>query len=324
MPISNLASFNKLNIKGFSMLGIEEIASYIPIKRVSNHDRKIKFAITDDFITEKIGVDEISIMDENEDCSDLCVKAYENLKKKIAIKDAEIDTLVVVTQNPDYSIPQASAIVHGKLKLNHRCAAFDISLGCSGYVYALSVIQAFMSANGLKKGLLFTSDPYSKIIDPSDKNTALLFGDAAAVTLLGEKPVYESISFNYGTIGEAYRDLVCANKTLYMNGRGIVNFAAKEVPESILELLKKCNESFDGIDKILFHQASRYMINSLTKRLNLDSSKVIYDIEGYGNTVSSSIPILLEKLLSDKRSNKILISGFGVGLSWANAILKRV
>ena len=147
------------------MLGIKAIASYIPSRRISNYNSKLKFDITDDFIKEKIGVDYRSIKDSNENTSTLCVKAYQNLKSNILVIDEEIDALIVVTQNPDYLLPHTSAIVHGQLGLKENCSAFDISLGCSGYVYGLSVICSFMRTNKLKKGLLFTSDPYSKIID---------------------------------------------------------------------------------------------------------------------------------------------------------------
>jgi len=126
------------------------------------------------------------------------------LRRKFPIQENNIDALIVVTQNPDVNLPHTSAIVHGKLSLPAKCACFDVSLGCSGYVYGLSIISSFLRENSLRTGLLFTSDPYSKIIDRNDKNTALLFGDAASVTLIGDDPIYTMGSFTFGTIGRDY------------------------------------------------------------------------------------------------------------------------
>ncbi|HJO95934.1 MAG TPA: ketoacyl-ACP synthase III [Victivallales bacterium] len=306
------------------MLGIEAIASYIPEKRVSNYDRKKKFGITDEFIKEKIGVERIAIKDDSEDSSDLCVTAYKNLKKKIDINDNEIEALIVVTQNPDYTLPQTSAILHGKLGLQPHCASFDVSLGCSGFVYTLSILQSFMAAHGFKKGLLFTSDPYSKIIDPDDKNTSLLFGDAAAVALISDNPVFVADDFTFGTAGHLYKDLICENKVLYMNGRGIFNFVVKQIPPDIDYILEKNGLTRDSIDMYLLHPGSRSIISKLTRKMELKEDRVLFDTYDYGNTVSSSIPIILEKIMHDEKIKLALASSFGVGLSWSSTILRRV
>jgi 3-oxoacyl-[acyl-carrier-protein] synthase III len=306
------------------MVGIQEIASYIPEKRVSNYSRKEKFGISDKFIKEKIGVECVSVKDDSENSSDLCIKAFHNLQKKVSINKDEIEVVIVVTQNPDYNLPHTSALVHGKLDLPENCASFDISLGCSGFVYGLSVIESFMKCNNLTKGLLFTADPYSKIIDPDDKNTTLLFGDAAAVVFISDNPIYTTTTYSFGTIGKSHKDLICENNTLHMNGRAISTFARKQVPLSISKLLKKVDLKLNDIDKYLFHQGSRFMVTTLARQLGLDSNKYVYDISKYGNTVSSSIPILLEKQIPQTENKLILASGFGVGLSLANVIIKRV
>jgi 3-oxoacyl-[acyl-carrier-protein] synthase III len=306
------------------MLGITEIGSYIPERKISNYSRKKKFDITDEFIKEKLGVESISIKESSENTSDLCMKAYENLIKKIDINPDEIEMLIVVTQNPDYTLPQTSAILHGKLELKTSCASFDISLGCSGFVYGLAAIQSFMEVNKMKKGLLFTCDPYSKIVSPQDKNTSMLFGDAAAVTLITDNPIFKSVGFTYGTMGSSYKELICENNELFMNGRAVSNFAAKVVPKDIVDLLEKNNMHKDDVDVYLFHQGSKFIISNLTKRLKLNPEKVVFDIFDYGNTVSSSLPILIEKQINNKENKTFLASGFGVGLSWSNVILERV
>ncbi|TKI71032.1 ketoacyl-ACP synthase III [Sulfurimonas crateris] len=305
------------------MLGIKQIASYLPDNKISNYDKKEKFELDDDFIENKIGVKFHALKEKEEKASDLCVKAFTNLTQKLSINKDEIDCCVVVTQNPDFNIPHTSAIVHGKLELPQNCACFDISLGCSGYVYGLSNIISFMKNNNLKNGLLFTADPYSDIIDNEDKNTALLFGDGATVTYINEDGTFVPKDFSFGTNGKDYRELLCEEK-LYMNGRAVFNFAATTIPKHIEALLHKNNLENSDIDKYVLHQGSKYIVDTIRKRLKVDESKVPFDMHEYGNTVSSSIPIILEKEIIKEENRRFLISGFGVGLSWGSAIIEKV
>jgi 3-oxoacyl-[acyl-carrier-protein] synthase-3 len=235
----------------------------------------------------------------------------------------DINVVVVCTQNPDYSLPHTSAIVHGKLNLPEKVGAFDISIGCSGYIYALAVIEGLMKATHMKNGLLFTADPYSKIINEDDKNTALLFGDAATVTYISEDPIFISGEFTFGTKGKDFEHLICRNNELVMDGREIFNFAAKKVPVDIKKALEINNLEVNDIDRFLLHQGSKFIIDFLIKRIGLPKEKTPYVIKDYGNTVSSSIPIMLKDFIFDKSISRILISGFGVGLSWASTVLRR-
>lgn len=305
------------------MLGIKQIVSYLPQNKVSNYDKKEKFELDDDFIENKIGVKFHCVKEEDEKASDLCVKAYENLIAKENIDKDLIDCCIVVTQNPDFNIPHTSAIVHGKLDLPQECACFDIALGCSGYVYGLSNIISFMKNNGLKNGLLFTADPYSEIVDKEDKNTGLLFGDGATATLITEDGEFIPKDFSFGTNGSSYKELLCEDK-LYMNGRAVFNFTATTIPKHIKALLEK-NELIDNdIDKYVLHQGSKYIVDTIRKRLKVDESKVPFDMYEYGNTISSSIPIILEKELINIDNKRFVISGFGVGLSWGSAIIEKI
>jgi 3-oxoacyl-[acyl-carrier-protein] synthase-3 len=238
------------------MLGIKTVVSYIPDRSVSNYDRKEKFGIDDNFIENKIGIRKISQKQPDEKASDLCVKVFEKLAGKISLDKETIDCVVVVTQNPDYKMPCTAAIVHGKLKLPEKCACFDVALGCSGYVYGLSVITAFMKSNDLKNGLLFTSDPFSDIVDTEDKTTALLFGDAATVSLISEDADWFPQKFLFGTRGSGYREIICEDK-FFMNGRSVFEFAATTVPKHISELLKNHELDDMDIDKYILHQGSK-------------------------------------------------------------------
>jgi 3-oxoacyl-[acyl-carrier-protein] synthase-3 len=304
------------------MLGIRQIASYIPQKKISNYNKKEQFELNDDFIENKIGVKTHALKESDEKASDLCIKAFENLITKQKVDKDNVDCCIVITQNPDYKIPHTSAIVHGKLGLSNECACFDISLGCSGYVYGLSIVISFMKHNSLRNGLLFTADPYSDIVNQDDKNTALLFGDSATVTYITEDGIYIPKAFSFGTNGKDYKELVCEEK-LYMNGRAIFNFTATTIPQHIQSLLEKHGYQDSDIDKYVLHQGSKYIVDTLRKRLKVDELKVPFDMYEYGNTISSSIPIILEKEMKNTALKRFVISGYGVGLSWGSAIIEK-
>jgi len=306
------------------MLGIENVGGYIPEGRISNYGRKEQFLIDDHFIEEKIGVRGVSRKGAHEETSDLCIKAFADLQRRSGLKKEEIEVLVVVTQTPDHAIPHTSAIVHGRLDLPSHCACFDVSLGCSGFVYGLSVIQGFMSANGLTRGVLITADPYSKVVDNNDKNTTLLFGDAAAATLISDRPVLASGAFTFGTLGAEFDKLITRDGVLYMNGRAVFNFAAKQIPGDIRLMAEKNRIKIAEIDRFLLHQGSRIIVNTIAEKLGIDPAKVPFNICDFGNSCASTIPLLLTQELEDPNVRTIAISGFGVGLSWASTLLRRV
>jgi len=307
------------------MIGIQAIGTYIPNGRVDNTLRMKQFDVDDAFLRDKTGMLRLAVKAENEETSDLCCQAFSDLLNKSQLQTAEVECIVVCTQNPDGSgIPHTSAIVHAKLGLPDTCAAFDISLGCSGFVYGLSVIQGFMQANGFRKGVLFTSDPYSKIIDEQDKNTALLFGDGATATLISDSPVWSTGKFLFGSHGRESASIQTDKNTrkLSMNGRAVFTFSATVVPKNIIEMLAANNLTCKDIDCFALHQGSRYIVDTLRKKLELEEDKVPFVASDYGNTVSSSIPLILSD--SDSKFKRIVIAGFGVGLSWASTVLYKV
>ena len=309
------------------MIGIKGIGTYVPAGRESNFDKQEKFGIDEKFIVGKLGVERVSRKAADEETSDLCLSAIRDLESQVGRAIAGVDCLVVCTQNPDRrGLPHTSAIVHGKLGLQKDCACFDISLGCSGYVYGLSVVTGFMRANGFATGLLVTADPYSKIVDPDDKNTVLLFGDGASATLLEDgctSGEWVPGPFRFGTLGKDGGALENRDGKLFMNGRAVFNFSATEVPAQVRALLEKAGLTEADIDQFLFHQGSKFIVDHLIKRLALPAEKVPMNLADQGNTVSSSLPLLLKERINDKTLNRLLLSGFGVGLSWASCILQR-
>jgi 3-oxoacyl-[acyl-carrier-protein] synthase III len=304
------------------MIGIEAIGTYIPSARIDNRERMSQFEVDEIFLKEKTGMVRLAVKAEEEETSDLCCRAFADLQQKTSLKPDEVECVVVCTQNPDgKGLPHTSAIVHGKLGLSECCAAFDISLGCSGFVYGLSVIQSFMQANGFRKGILLTADPYSKVVDNQDKNTSLLFGDGASATLISNNPVWRTGKFLFGSNGQEADAIKVdpASGKLSMNGRAVFTFSATVVPKNISEMLAGNRLAADDIDCFLLHQGSRYIVDTLRKKLNVAEEKVPFMASDYGNTVSSSIPLMLEGISAKKK--QVVIAGFGVGLSWASTVL---
>ena len=307
------------------MIGIKAIGTYLPEARTSNFDRMNKFVMTESFVEHKIGFKEVAIKSPEHETSDLCFRAWEDLKKNHSISSDDIDCVVVCTQNPDgKGLPHTSAILHEKLSLQLNCAAFDISLGCSGYVYGLSIIKSFMKENNLKCGLLFTADPYSKVINQDDKKTATLFGDGATVTLLGEKPVFECGKFVFGSDGCKKEGIIVKEDgKLHMNGRAVFTFTVRVVPDNIKDMLKKNQATIESIDCFILHQGSLHIVNSIADSLGVSRELCPFHSAEYGNTVSSSVPMVLSREFDKEEIKVAVLSGFGVGLSWASTIIYR-
>ncbi len=307
------------------MIGINSIGTYLPKKRESNFDNLKKFEMNESFVREKIGFTKLAKKSITQETSDLCVQAWKNLKEKTDITSDKIDCVVVCTQNPDgFGIPHTSAIVHEKIKLSQSCATFDISLGCSGYIYGLSIIKSFMESNGLKIGLLFTADPYSKVIDNDDKKTATLFGDGATVTLMTSNPAFELGKFVFGSDGTKKEGIIIKDDGLIkMNGRAVFSFTVRIIPNNILEMLRVNNLDIKNIEKFFLHQGSLHIVNSIADNLGVPRSKCPFYSAEYGNTVSSSIPMILNHEFDNQDIKVAALSGFGVGLSWASTYILR-
>ena len=307
------------------MIGIKGIASYIPEFSLDNLSRISDFGETEEFLTKKIGALKLPRMNNVYETSDMAVEAITRLfSASQSLNREDVDVLVVVTQNGDgEGLPHTAAIVQKKLGLEKTVAAFDISLGCSGYVYGLHILKGFMESAGLKNGILVTADPYSKVVDPNDKNTSLLFGDAATATWLGESPVWLIGPALFGTDGEGAEALKKSNARLAMNGRQVFDFAAKSVAPHIKALLKKVDAEEGDIDAFCLHQGSYAIVDAISRRFKDSQSKFIKDMAETGNTVSSSIPLLLQKHVLGTSTKKVVISGFGVGFSWGTALLIR-
>lgn len=309
------------------MIGIKSIASYVPVEGVDNYAQGAKFSKDQDFIFGKIGSTFLPRKQVDQETSDLCVEAAQALfAANPSLDPASIDALIVVTQNGDAEgLPHTAAIVQQKLGLSTHVAAFDVSLGCSGYVYGLYAMKGFMEAAGLKNGLLITADPYSKIVDDEDRNTSMLFGDAATATWMAEGAHWQLGKSLFGSDGAGAEHLRTTDGKFFMNGRQVYNFALSKIPAHLSALLEASQVEAADVDMFCLHQGSAAIVDAVSQRFEEGEYKArfVKDMLETGNTVSSSIPLLLEKHVLDSSRKRVVICGFGVGLSWGSAILER-
>ncbi len=306
------------------MIGIKKIAVYRPKSFIDNLDQISKFDVTEDFISNKVGMLHLRRMGKEQDSTDMAHVAVMTLFDQFGLQPEQVECLVFVTQNPDNrGLPHSSAILHNKLGLSDTCTVFDISLGCSGFVQGLSIVKSFMESLGFRNGILVTADPYSKIIDSMDRDTAMLFGDGATATWLSDAPLWEIGPFDFGIKSQERNALnIESNGKLKMNGRAVFNFAVSQVPLSVKRLLLKADLTMDNIDMVLLHQGSRYIVETIAGRLDA-SDKAPFVATNYGNTVSSSVPMLFAEHVPED-AERLVLSGFGVGLAWATCLLEKI
>jgi 3-oxoacyl-[acyl-carrier-protein] synthase-3 len=283
--------------------------------------------------------------------SDMAFAAAERLLNDQKIDRGSIDLLIFCTQSPDYFLPSTSCVLHERLKLSKRCASFDINLGCSQYVYALSVAHSMICTGIASRALVLTGDTMTHTIHPMDRSIVPLMGDGGSASLVGEVPDGQGfVGFELGTDGSGHKYLMIpaggfrnpyskaaeietvdqdgntrAPQNLYMNGVAIFHFAITVVPETIKTLLAKLAIRMEDIDLFLFHQANKYMLEYLLKKLAIPVAKTHFFIEEVGNTSGSTLPILLTDAwrVGKLRSGAlVLLIGFGVGLSWAATVIR--
>jgi 3-oxoacyl-[acyl-carrier-protein] synthase-3 len=298
-----------------------------------------------EFIVNKIGVENRHYLRADETAADLARAACQRLfDQQPGLGPRDVELLVLVTQNPDYRLPHTAAILQSSLGLPRSCASFDLNLGCSGYVYGLTAVAGFMAAQGMQNALLVTCDPYSKVMRREDKNTVTIFGDAATATWMSSQQGARLGRGDFGTDGAGAKSLMIRaggsarplgglyggdngyapeDVAVAMNGRAIYNFMMRRAPLTVAACLQKNGLTNDEVDLFVFHQASKFLLESLRARMDLPEEKTPISLSQVGNTVSSTIPIVLEELFAaDRLAGKtVVVCGFGVGLSWGTNVL---
>jgi len=276
------------------------------------------------------------------------VKAAQKLFEEHKILPADIDFIMLCTQSPDYFLPTSACIIQDKLGISIHSGALDLNLGCSGFVYGLALAKGLVTAGVAKNILLLTAETYSKYIHPKDKSNRTIFGDAAAATLISTDGFGEIMDFSLGSDGTGADNLIVrsgglknpapigdlifdendnpkSSDHLFMDGSEIFNFTLEIVPKLVEETLVNNLLKKDDIDLFVFHQANKYLLNFLRRKIRIQEDKFYYCLDKVGNTVSSTIPIAISMALKEKRivtGQKVLLAGFGVGYSWGGCVLK--
>lgn len=334
---------------------ILDLAAYLPSRLLTNDELAVLYPDwSADKILAKTGIRERHIALEDETAADMACAAAENLFAQGRVAREEIDFILLCTQAPDYLLPTSACLLQERLGVSRSAGALDFNLGCSGFVYGLSLAKGLVESGAAKRVLLLTADTYSKYIHPQDRSVRTLFGDAAAATVVGasgkDAGAGQGIGpFVFGTDGRGAHDLIVeaggarrpcdtasaverlddngnvhsADK-LYMDGAEVLSFTLREVPAAIAALLDKAGLVQDDIDYFVLHQANRFMLDTLRKKIGVGPERMPLHLEHVGNTVSSTIPLALigmreaGQLVAGKR---LMLVGFGVGYSWAATII---
>lgn len=331
----------------FQGVGIKAMSACVPPGVVDNRD--LGYLIPEEEIDKtinNIGIEQRRIADADVTASDLCYKAARQLMDDNGIDPDSIDVLLFMSQTPDYRIPATSCLLQHRLGLPRETMCFDISLGCSGYLYALSTAFAYASMQGINRVLLLDGETFSKIVNRRDKVDWPLYGDAGTATLV-EKGDYGTSTFMLNTDGSGedvlkvhagMRHPITADSCVereredgnirtelevFMDGMDVFNFAISKVPKSIKLLLQQTNRTIDDVDYLVFHQANRFMMDFFVKKLKISPEHVPYCIGKYGNTSSASVPLTIVSELAGKLDGEhtVVMSAFGAGLSWGSAMV---
>lgn len=332
----------------FHGVGIKAVAACVPREIVSNKD--LGYLIPEEEIEKtinNIGIVERRIADDDVTASDLCFKAAQQLMDDNGIEPGSIDVLLFMSQTADYRIPATSCLLQHRLGLPRETMCFDISLGCSGYLFALSTAFAYASMDGINRVLLLDGETFSKIVNRRDKVDWPLYGDAGTATLV-EKGDYGDSTFMLNTDGSGEDTLkihagmrhpitadscvereredgnIRTDLEVFMDGMDVFNFAISKVPKSIKQLLKETGRTIDEVDYLVFHQANRFMMDFFVKKLKFFPERVPHSIDKYGNTSSASVPLTIASELVGRLDgdHTLLMSAFGAGLSWGSAIMQ--
>lgn len=316
---------------------ITAIGSYVPEKRLTNHDIEALVETNDEWIVQRTGIRERRIAEDHEYTSDISIKAVENLMVRYDKSVADVDMVIVCTMTPDMKTPSVAALVQAKLGIPNT-GAIDLNAACAGFAYGLHMANGLIASGLNKKILVIGAETFSKIIDYKDRSTCILFGDGGGAVLV-EKDEHRSsfIASHMGTNGEQANNLYCSNLSnrlfgeelevngfVAQNGREVYKWAVTTVPIGINALLEKANVTANEIDWFVPHSANLRIIESISKRSELPLERTVYSLEYFGNTSAATIPLSLDKGMQEGKigpEDKLLIYGFGGGLTHAGLVL---
>lgn len=317
---------------------ITGMGAYVPSRKLTNHDLENMVDTSDEWIIRRTGIRERRISEKEEFSSDLAIKAVENLIEKENIKVSDVDMIIVTTFTPDHFSPTVSALVQGHFDIKNT-GTMDISSGCTGFVYGLCVANSLITAGHSNKVLLIASETVSKVVDYSDRNTCILFGDAAAAVLVERTQEKGSfLASCFSSDGKLAENVSCSNfsdtingktvgkKRLFQQeGRFLYEYVVKNIPSGICELIGKADLTLNDIKWFVPHSANLRMIKAICERLEFPMEKTLVSNEYYGNTSSASIPLAIWLALADDRikaGDRMVLYGFGGGLTYGGVVIE--
>lgn len=331
-------------------VGITAMSAAVPKRVIKNREYTEVFSAEEaNEIVDKTGIEERRFADVETCSSDLCFAAAEKLIADNDINKEEIDLLVFISQTPDYRMPATSCTLQHRLGLSNSTIAFDITLGCSAFMYGLSVVYGMMERSGLRKALLLDGETRSKVYSPRDRRSAFLFGDGGVAALIERDPKFGKSTFSMNSDGSradlimipagGYRKMSSAETVVekvideygnmrsdeqgYMRGGDVFNFVIREIPRDIKNTVAYAGKELDGFDYVVFHQANNFINSYIAKKMKLNTEKIPSTIAKFGNTSSVSVPLTIVSELQGKLDGKkeLLLTAFGVGMTWATGIV---
>ncbi len=340
-------------ILSFNKVGISAMCSAVPSNIIKNREYQTDFfgvaEVSD--VVDKIGIEERRFAESGTCASDLCFAAAELLLLENEVDRGGIDLLIFVSETADYKFPQTAIILQDRLGLKKTCMAFDLPMGCSASIYGLSVAFSLLQNSGLNRALLLFGETNSRVYSPKDRSSAYIFGDAATAMLLDKGDQFLPSYFSINSDGSKYDYIMVqaggsrcpsSEQTLqenvvddygncrsleqaWMKGPEVFHLVLSAVPKDIKNLLKYLNLSMDEIDFMVFHQANNFMINHVAKKLRIPNEKIPSTIKYFGNTGGVSVPLTITECLADEISKdspkRIMLSSFGIGMTWGSAVI---
>lgn len=316
---------------------VTAIGTYVPERKLTNSDFEKMIDTDDEWIVQRTGIKERFVSADNEFASDLAIKAVRNLAANYQAALNDVDMIIATLLVPDHLTPSVSALVAGHFGID-TAGTYDLHAACAGFAYGLITANSFIASGQATKVLLITTETLSKVIDYTDRETCILFGDAAAAILIEKGTLSKPFIFNWGTNGELADKVYCAQFSSVINGRklkkehfiqqdgkAVYAYVIRNISAHIQSLLAEAQLTVSDIDWFVPHSANLRMIDSLRERLGFDQAKMLTSVEQYGNTSSSSIPLAISLAINDgriKRGDKVLIYGFGGGITYAGAIIE--
>lgn len=337
-------------ILNYNGIGITALSAAVPQHVIKNYEYTEYFPAEQvKEVVDKVGIFERRFADSETCSSDLCFAAAEKLFEDNNIDRSEIDLIIFISQTPDYRMPATSIILQHRLGLSESCIAFDINLGCSAFLYGMSVVYSMMQSGNIRKALILDGETRSKVYSPKDRRSAFIFGDGGVAALVERNPKFGESWFSLNSDGSradlimipagGYRNMssietlkekvvdeygnIRSDEQGYMRGGDVFNFVIREIPRDIKKTIEYANKTVDDFNYIVLHQANNFINSYITKKMKLDTDKIPASIGKYGNTSSVSVPLTIVSELKDKLNdnNLLLLSAFGVGMTWGTAIV---